>query len=358
MLFTPNLINFDETGRVVNLKTTGIFGQKIYIVPRAQCAFKRVRLKSDGRQALKALEFQIKQEADMAESRIKIVRDPEGQDAGVWTMAPQEGFEGRYLPESLAYMPLADGARLVQCSQGVEGQIWKDNVLIASRWWPEAPAQRHWDLFVNGSNIGDVNYDLPAVSSLSYRADIPTWEVTKPYLMHVFSPQRLAVASAVIGAVALSFLGAQYVRYSTSHNAITKEVAIVSETAQAVLSQKRRTLRNIKLPLALMPLGDEAQVLTAFYGVSEILKDKDLKLVTATVTDNEIEMSFVGQADILGPDMVTKLEAIPALSNVNLTVDVRNNLVVKAVLVPFKTTETMAYLEPPRLDNGRGGGAP
>jgi len=53
----------------------------------------------------------------------------------------------RVIPETLLHMPIVSGLRLANCMDGVEGQLWQDQYIIHSRWWPQAPTAEEWLAF-------------------------------------------------------------------------------------------------------------------------------------------------------------------------------------------------------------------
>lgn len=80
----------------------------------------------------------------------------------------------KVLPEVLLRAPGADGPRLVRMSDGVEGQVWRNGRLVASRWWPEAPAPEAWRLFAQSLSGEAASWTLPTVD------DAPAW-LNKPW---------------------------------------------------------------------------------------------------------------------------------------------------------------------------------
>lgn len=340
MLFMPQLITFDDAGQAVSLtKRTGI-SQKICVVPRSQCVFKRLRLKGKGKPAKLALQIQVQKDVDIADVRTRIEEEKNSDFVGVWAFPSQFGYVGRYLPESLAVTPMQDGVRLVKCLEGVEGQVWKSEALIASRWWPAAPNIRAWSLFLQASNIESDQAEVPAPIALPYRQNLAVFETSQEQLMHVFSPQRLLAASGVIAACVFLFLAGRFINYTTSLSRLENEVAQTSESAQTVLSQRRAALENIVTPLKLYDVGDQGILLTTLYGVSESLDEAGLILSSLSIVNDELEAVFRGETDLSGPDIVTQLEAVPTLSDVNVSFDVRGNLTVNAILVSNKDLET------------------
>ena len=57
--------------------------------------------------------------------------------------------------ETRLYPPPEDGqgVRLLICRNGLEGQVWRDNVLLASRWWSKVPESSQWLAFTRSAGI-------------------------------------------------------------------------------------------------------------------------------------------------------------------------------------------------------------
>ena len=53
----------------------------------------------------------------------------------------------KVIPETLLHTPIGAGLRLVNCMDGVEGQLWQDQYIIHSRWWQQAPTAEEWLAF-------------------------------------------------------------------------------------------------------------------------------------------------------------------------------------------------------------------
>jgi len=320
MLFMPQLITFDNAGQTVSLTKPALISQKICIVPRSRCVFKRLRLKGKGKPAKLALEIQVQKDVDFDDVRTHVEDEKQNEFVSIWAFPSLFGYVGRYLPESLALMPMEDGVRLVDCLEGVEGQIWESGALKTSRWWPVPPNARAWSLFLQSSNIESDDGGVPQPVPVPYR-------------------QNLAFFG-VVAACAFLFLGGRFINYTTSLNRLETQVAQTSDSAQTVLAQRREALANIETPLKLYDVGDQGVLLTTLYGLSESLSEEGLVLSSFNVTSDELEAVLGGETDLSGPEIVTRLEAIPTLSDVNTAFDVRGNLTVNATLVPNQDVET------------------
>lgn len=57
----------------------------------------------------------------------------------------------RIVPETVLHpLPAADGPRLIQSLDGVEGQYWRSGELLDSHWWPQPPTATAWRHFQRG----------------------------------------------------------------------------------------------------------------------------------------------------------------------------------------------------------------
>ena len=62
-------------------------------------------------------------------------------------------------PETFMREPLQNGVRLATMIDGLEGQVWREGSLAATRWWPTPPPIREWVVFPQGSRV-DLSHTL------------------------------------------------------------------------------------------------------------------------------------------------------------------------------------------------------
>lgn len=133
------------------------------MLSRALYRFRRFDLKNVPKaQLTQALRLQIGQWSPYASTGQYIVW---GQDhALVWawdvdrleadlTAQKLKPKSTHVIPESLLHPPLPSGLRLVACLDGVEGELWQDQRLVHSRWWPEPPPATDWLNFQRDAGI-------------------------------------------------------------------------------------------------------------------------------------------------------------------------------------------------------------
>ncbi len=68
------------------------------------------------------------------------------------------------IPETLLHPMGQDSEQLHQCLEGVEGQIWQQQCLVASRWWPQQPTLAQWNRFLSAHHLPNVA-SLPMIQS-------------------------------------------------------------------------------------------------------------------------------------------------------------------------------------------------
>jgi len=139
------------------------------VVPRSECvhrhqSFRDLPVKQRGA----ALSLAALRWAPTSDSRW-MVRWQDGE-AQVWIWTPPDGVEpdaaAVLVPEAaLRAAPVsAEVERLVAMREGVDGQVWRDGCLVASRWWPSVPEAPAWWQFLRSSGVSiEGRPDVPAV---------------------------------------------------------------------------------------------------------------------------------------------------------------------------------------------------
>jgi len=75
-------------------------------------------------------------------------------------------------------------------------------------------------------------------------------------------------------------------------------------------------------------------LLQGFADICAPFDNTGLSLISFRLRDQKMEAVFEGEADLSVPEIVTALEAMPSLKDVNINLGSRQNIVVQAVLVP------------------------
>jgi len=342
MLFTPHLLLVNEQ-KASTIRKPALFGQAVYVIPRGDCSFRRVRLSGSGREAKAAALMRARSEALPGEDGSNLVIDaapsetPSGAGAlmaGLWNFPTSPNYKGRYLPETLAQQPHSDGARIVRGVSGFEGQIWAASDLVASRWWNRAPTDRDWDGFIRAAQeaLGALNMPRPAPTQVPWRDDLPIFDIDRERLSQIFSPRNLGTALAAGLLCGGFYVSGQYLRESLVLRSVESKTAELRSDTQQIQSERRRALTNMGLVKRYRGLGDNGTILAGLAGVANVLGQIDLGIERATYREGALELLLKGDTDISVPDVVTLLEAEPTLSNVSLALEAGDAIILNATL--------------------------
>lgn len=155
-LFSPRQTWLSAEATLV--QAGGWLGPNEVLVPRADCFYRRLSFPGmAAAQRSAALALAAKRAAPEP-GAIHAVRW-QGDVAHLWLLPASASAhwddQARLVPESamLATPAEPDCERLLQVQRGFEGQIWRDGVLAASRWWPEMPTPDAWRQFLRAGSV-------------------------------------------------------------------------------------------------------------------------------------------------------------------------------------------------------------
>src|SRR5258708_6074462 len=137
-------------------------------ISRALTPYKRLSLPQGvpGDKRIDALRLQALEWSPYGRTDMMFDLSEEGAGVWIWDRDRTEGLlsgagrdtsQVRLIPETALRRPLADGTRLVACLDGVEGQVWRNRSLMASRWWPSLPAAVEWQRFQRSAGLASAS---------------------------------------------------------------------------------------------------------------------------------------------------------------------------------------------------------
>ena len=154
------------------LQSGGALGGQQWVVPRAQCQYRRADLAA------------VPPRQRAAAARLAATRYQPSPDAVVhaawrrgiahlwiWTSPLPEVASGeqRWIPESLLRAPPeSDGPRLLVAVRGCEGQVWEDGQLLQSQWWPVLPDADAWQRFLRAGGLDSGTAGPPVPENLPW----------------------------------------------------------------------------------------------------------------------------------------------------------------------------------------------
>lgn len=335
MLFTPNLFFFRKDGIRQSLTTSSFGGQKICLIPRDQCSFRRIRISGKRAKYLKAAEFRVRQESGLGENRFIIIPDADGKRASVWSFKSDRRHKGRYIPESLALSKYDEGVRLVSLSKGFEGQVWSGGQIVSSRWWVKKPDHRKWSSFLYSSQDEyDVGFEsMPSAQTLPYRTDFPLFHMDKERVASLFSPANLSRVIALGLSCIFLFISGQYLRNQLSLKQVENHIFDLSPVTAQISSERRRAMANLRKAMKYNIVGHSGTFILGLNDIVSAMDGKGLVIERINLSSSDLEIRFQSSEDIDVPKVVAALEASQSLTNVSIALSNQDHVILIAELV-------------------------
>lgn len=336
----PQKVLIHADGREVPTEPLVAWRPKIYLISRAACRFSRIRVPNRNRAGLAAAAMQAAHRQDYTNVRTRIDDVGDGGEVGAWTWngdftlksgAPVSSL--RATPETLARRGMSDGARLVRCIDGFEGEIWRDGVLFASRWWREPPSERDWLLFLRAGKASvDDQTSRPVPLQPVWRDDLPIIDASPENLRAALSPARVAVAAGAALAFFLAMETARLVSADARAARIESRIAEALETNAGAYDRRRDALAARAQLAEATALGDPTVGPRALLAVSEEVTREIGALQSFRMFDGVIETRFFITGELDVADLVRRLEARSVLSGVSVERRSANAAIIRASL--------------------------
>ncbi len=225
--------------------------------------------------------------ADMALSRWSPFADAQthvewvGDRAMAWAWSRGQiltGQEGeslppprRVVPESIHRgAPLVAGEVLVAMEEGVEGRVWREGVLTASCWWPQAPDLPEWNEFRRGAGLPPVAA-LPDIEASALQAQ-PWATAAGPGLRETVGQYRdyLALAAAGLTAAVVTALLVGVLALKVSIWQVDRQIAEQEQALEKIITARDRAQQaraDIDARLALRPPAGQVELLGMVAGL-------------------------------------------------------------------------------------------
>ena len=224
---------------------------------------------------------------DMAVARWSPFADPQshvewvGDRAMVWAWSRARALEGedgqsaapprRIVPESLFRgQPQAEGQELVVLDAGLEGRVWRDNVLVSSHWWPELPPLQDWNEFRRGAGLPPAEA-LP--EPLPYPLAERAWSAPRGQGMAESlgqHRQKALLALLGMGVAALTALLVGVLALKVSIWQVDRQIAAQEQALGRIIDARDRALQGraaIEAELALRPPAGQVELMALVGGL-------------------------------------------------------------------------------------------
>jgi hypothetical protein len=170
------------------------------------------------------------------------------------------------LPEPiLRPPPKGDAIQLVQCLEGVEGQIWKEGLLIGSRWWADSPTEMEWAHFQRA-------HTLPANPTIPPMIEGPLLE--RPWgrskknvgqLAFLYQQSTWITLVAAIFMMLFSWQGVSIFKWQQALAQIQTQIDELNDSVSPILTSRTQALadkQRFEKLLSLNPYPSQLQLMT------------------------------------------------------------------------------------------------
>lgn len=269
-----------------------------WIVSRALCRYRLLDFTGVPRsKRAAALRLQLSQFAPFVEPGYAVAW--EGAAAQVWCWDASRVRDAartadvavarlRFVPESVCYAPLDDGARLLKVNDGFEGQVWKERTLTRSRFWTTLPADHEWIAFERDAGLSpDRQAARPSVvdQPLLPQAYTKVGEgLEGDSTLALAEPAMLFVLVAALGIGSAWYL-TRYWKLASRSDELVAQLGALGQSAAPVLAAREHAIDNevfanrlAHIPTYPDQLSLMAEFATAFAADRVVLRDWNFNL--------------------------------------------------------------------------------
>jgi len=287
-------------------------GRREWVISRALCHYRWFSLNDippSRRESV--LELKIKQWAHFRQYSHYIVWQEDQAQVWIWDQQKQRNTieemgitKVTVLPETVLRNRELDAVQLIECLDGVEGQIWQQGFLKGSHWWPQLPPTADWERFQRHYGLS-VDTQMPSLvqQPLLTRA----WGKPKTTLNRLsFYQESVAVMMGI--SLFLVLLTWQVINIWKWQQAITQlqpRIEQLSTLVEPILTARTQALADQQQLRQFLTLNPYPSQLTLMAKVAEkIPRRKDVRLVEWSYQLDEL--SFTIEAERHDPTFYVK----------------------------------------------------
>ena len=283
-------------------------GRRYWVVSRSLCGFRLFRMTNVGRSELKdAAGLRAREWAPHREPGYHLHLTSEAARIWVWdadrvrtAMLAMGLRPGRVavLPETALQARLEDGPHLIECLEGVEGQLWSEGELKASRWWAQTPSPDQWLEFQRAAGV--VVQSLPEVPPLEQ----PVWR-SRPWtnsgagLGLERRGREAAVAGAALLLAGYGYLGGSLVRDALSLAEIDHRLGEVRRGAAPAIADREQALANLDYLTGFAKLDPYPPQLAVLARVAQNLPSNGAQLAAWSYQTGDLQFTVFSPASSL-----------------------------------------------------------
>ncbi len=298
-----------------------------YILSRRFCSFrsKSIEGRKPTRDLIRAAILEATTASSCSDARAFVTLT--GSVLGIWTwdnadladvLAPSARRQA--VPETLYHRPV-DGFALRLCIDGVEGQWWQSGALLASRWWPEPPPASEWALFkraVGGAAIDDTF--IPPGLTQGFDATLSRPRNLAPLAdrLKLVSPPEIALVLAAIVSIPAIYLTTSAASLGVEAMSLSNQKLRLEEATAGRAELSREMVGMRRQLVAFQGLFRTNDPLSSLEAAVQEVVSRDGEVIRLSFEDGKVSVQFETAGALSERDLVTALEASPALRDVSV----------------------------------------
>lgn len=230
----------------------------------------------------------------------------------------------RVIPESLLHPPLPSGLRLVACLDGVEGELWQEQQLVHSRWWPTPPSETEWLNFQRDAGITPeqgLGGEIPIPQVLSWpkqpwakTADLSRGEgLALPHEAWLIGGAILLLSGFTTG------YGIELIKIRQAEELLKTELEVATQNARPILDARRHALDALARIEALRATNPYPTQLALLAEVARQMPKDSIYLKEWDYQNGRLKITVASSSKLSSSFVVKKIQDIAWFKNVQAT---------------------------------------
>lgn len=220
-------------------------------------------------------------------------------------------------PEAFLKEPSMNGVRLVNCSDGMEAQVWKNGFLKITRWWAAEPPKHEWSLFTRTSGLS--NDAAPPGRQTPEWLELPWNEASlgSNVFIQAIRNDRFVVGGLAFLLAPCLFFASQWLTYSVLVAADTRTIATIEEKSRPVRADRMRALTALEEAEDIVSLNPYPHQIEIMSRAHNILSPFPVTLANWDYDEGTLEFGILSDADMDARVVITAFEEDAMFSSVS-----------------------------------------
>ncbi len=236
------------------------------------------------------------------------------------------------IPETLLNQRQEQGVHLVTCMDGVEGQVWRNNSLINSRWWSKLPSYDDWMNFQRDAGIQpDRQIDKVPTPNPQYYGQTPWGRSVANDMSPVFGEKLelwLVITIFLCLYMATIWQGSKWFKLQTANSEAGREFEVLSQQSAPILEARGNALESLGRLNLLQSLDPYPEQIALMARVTEVLPKDGVHLKEWDFQNGKLKIQFSSPNKFISSDYIKVFQSLGVFKNVQaVSANDPNNLI-------------------------------